>query len=166
MNKTLILNSIKEHYSFKNNSEFARYLGVTPQVLSNWKSRDTYDPELIYTKCVDINPHWLLTGKGEMLLPSNTKTPTNSEMVDNMDLTKDPKLNVLSGAPERSLEYYEKFMQEQSAIIDEYQVKEKEFLKVINKQGNSVEKLIILVDQYKEEIRELRALINKDKSIG
>lgn len=166
MNKTLILNSIKDYYRFKNNSEFARYLGITPQVLSNWKSRDTYDPSLIYTKCLDINPHWLLTGDGDMLSSENTNTPIKSEMVDKMDLTKDPRFDVLSGPPERSLEYYEKFMKEQADIIDQYQDKEKEFLKLMKQQGNTVEKLIVLVDQYKQEIIELRSKLNTDQSIG
>ena len=67
MDKLLILNKIKEYYSFKNDTKFAEFLGVTPQVLSNWKSRNTFDVELIYTKCLVFSPEWLLTGKGEML---------------------------------------------------------------------------------------------------
>lgn len=67
MDKSLILNQIKEYYNFKSDTQFASYLGVKPQVLSNWKSRNTYDAELIYTKCLELNPAWLLTGKGNML---------------------------------------------------------------------------------------------------
>lgn len=67
MDKTLIINKIKEYYNFKSDSEFARHLEISSQVLSNWKSRNTFDPALIYTKCLDINAEWLLTGKGEML---------------------------------------------------------------------------------------------------
>lgn len=83
-----------------------------------------------------------------------------------MDLTKDPRLNVLSGPPERSLEYYEKFMQEQADMIDEYQGKEKEFLQLMKQQGNSVKRLIVLVEKYKQEIIELREKLNTDQSIG
>jgi repressor LexA len=67
MDKSLILNKIKKHYSFKSDSEFAKFLGITPQVLSNWKSRNTFDVELIYTKCLVFNSEWLLTGEEPML---------------------------------------------------------------------------------------------------
>lgn len=39
--------------------------------LSKWKARNTYDIELLYTKCTELNPEWLLTGKGEMLKSAN-----------------------------------------------------------------------------------------------
>lgn len=67
MNKTLIINSIIKHYNFKNDGEFASLLGITAQVLSNWKSRNTFDPVLIYTKCEIFNAEWILTGNGVML---------------------------------------------------------------------------------------------------
>lgn len=67
MDKSLILSKIESHYNFSRSAEFAKFLGITPQRLSNWKNRNTYDAELIYTKCVGLNPEWLLTGDGEML---------------------------------------------------------------------------------------------------
>ncbi len=67
MDKVLILNTIKEYKNFKSDAEFARFLGIPPQNLSKWKARNTYDVELIYTKCPEINPEWLLTGQGETL---------------------------------------------------------------------------------------------------
>jgi hypothetical protein len=67
MDKLLIINEIIKYYGYKKDSEFANRLGISSQVLTNWKSRNTYDAELIYTKCLDINPEWLLTGKGSML---------------------------------------------------------------------------------------------------
>lgn len=82
MDKRLMLNKIKEYYKFNSDSDFAKYLGITPQNLSNWKSRNTFDAELIYTKCEDINPEWLLTGKGEMLKKdSEKKTPEEPSQV-------------------------------------------------------------------------------------
>jgi phage repressor protein C with HTH and peptisase S24 domain len=65
--KSQILSQIKTHYNFKNDAEFARYLDIKPNTLSNWHSRNTIDYELIVTKCVDIDANWLLTGQGEML---------------------------------------------------------------------------------------------------
>ncbi|MDY3337825.1 helix-turn-helix domain-containing protein [Riemerella anatipestifer] len=67
MDKSLILNKIKEYKKFSSDAEFARFLGIPAQNISKWKARNTYDTELLYTKCTELNPEWLLTGKGEML---------------------------------------------------------------------------------------------------
>ncbi|ROH98375.1 helix-turn-helix transcriptional regulator [Chryseobacterium sp. G0240] len=69
MDKSLILNLIKLHYKFKTDSDFAKFLDISPQMLANWKTRNTIDYDLIYTKCVDIDANWLLTGKGDMIRP-------------------------------------------------------------------------------------------------
>lgn len=66
MNISEILNKIKEFYGIKKDAELAKMLDISPQTLSNWKNRNTYDPLLVYTKCVGINAEWLLTGKGSM----------------------------------------------------------------------------------------------------
>jgi len=64
----LILNRIKEYKNFNSDKELADFLGITTQNLSNWKSRNTLDFEIIFTKCVDVNSNWLLNGNGEMML--------------------------------------------------------------------------------------------------
>lgn len=68
MDKRLILNKLILHFAEGNNQKFAEKLGITPTSLSNWKARGTIDYEKIYTKCEGINPHWLLTGEGEMFV--------------------------------------------------------------------------------------------------
>lgn len=72
LDNSLILNKIKSYYKFKNDAEFARFLEIKPNTLSNWYSRNSIDYQKIITKCVDIDANWLLTGKGEML---KTATP-------------------------------------------------------------------------------------------
>ncbi|MFI2744568.1 helix-turn-helix domain-containing protein [Zhouia sp. PK063] len=67
MNKAKMLDQIKEHLNLKKDSKFAALLGITPQTFSNWKSRKYFDAELVYAKCKDINPAWLLSGEGEMV---------------------------------------------------------------------------------------------------
>ena len=79
MDKSLILKKIESHYNFKNSAEFASFLGITPQRLSNWKSRNTYDPELLYTKCLGLNPEWLLTGEGAMFKSESEDLQVNEE---------------------------------------------------------------------------------------
>lgn len=68
MDKSLILNKLILHYAGGSTTRFANMLGISQQTLSNWKKRGTIDYERIYTNCVDLNPHWLLTGEGEMLV--------------------------------------------------------------------------------------------------
>lgn len=67
LTKGEMLDVIKRHLNMNKNSEFARFLGISSQAVSNWYSRNTFDAELLYTKCDFINPDWLLTGRGSML---------------------------------------------------------------------------------------------------
>lgn len=79
MNKTLILNKLKEYKNFKSDKDFAEYIGVKQQVLANWKSRGTYNTRLLINKFTDVNPQWLLTGEGEMLLDVSASKNLNYE---------------------------------------------------------------------------------------
>lgn len=67
IDKSMILNRIKSYLGLDKDAEFARYLGISPQTLSSWHSRNTFDIHLLYSKCVFVNAEWLLTGEGEML---------------------------------------------------------------------------------------------------
>ena len=67
LDKTLVLDRIKFFYKLKGNADLARFLGVAPNTITNWYGRKTFDLDTIYTKCVDINLDWLLTGEGSML---------------------------------------------------------------------------------------------------
>lgn len=64
-----ILSRIQKQYGHKNNVETANFLGVSPQVLNNWKQRNSPDYSLIFEK-VDMDFHFLLTGERA---PSSTK---------------------------------------------------------------------------------------------
>lgn len=68
IDKKLILNKIKDYYNFKSDTVFASFLGIRPQTLSNWLSRNTFDIETVYTKCVGISGDFLLSGKGDIFL--------------------------------------------------------------------------------------------------
>jgi len=75
MMKSLILRELKRYYNFKKDVELARHLEITPQLLSNWDSRGTFDHHILYTKCVEINPDWILSnGQGQMLRSNYIKS--------------------------------------------------------------------------------------------
>ncbi|MGV4380201.1 helix-turn-helix domain-containing protein, partial [Ornithobacterium rhinotracheale] len=74
MDKKLILREIKKHLGYTKDGDFADFLGIKQNTLSNWKSRNTIDYDLIISKCENIDANWLLTGKGEML-----KSPAKQE---------------------------------------------------------------------------------------
>ena len=67
MGKKEMILALIEHYSNGNKAQFASLLGITPQGLSTWIKRESFDIELIFSKCEDISAQWLLTGEGEMI---------------------------------------------------------------------------------------------------
>lgn len=67
MDKALILSRIKKLAGLASDVDLARFLGVTPATLSNWKARGSIDYDLVFSKCKDVNFHWLLTGEGFIL---------------------------------------------------------------------------------------------------
>ena len=69
VDKKLILNKIKDGYKFNSDSEFAKFLGIRPQTLSNWMTRNSFDIDVVYTKCVGINTDFLLSGVGSVFKP-------------------------------------------------------------------------------------------------
>ena len=98
IDRTLILNSIKEAYDFSSNTELAEFLGVKPQTISSWYSRNTFDIDLIYAKCINLNPHFLLTGDGDVL---KTKSEENvpKKIGDNLGDNLGDKPNVKKMSP-------------------------------------------------------------------
>jgi phage repressor protein C with HTH and peptisase S24 domain len=69
--KNLIISRIKLAYNLKTDTELARFLGVSPNTITNWKDRNSINYDLIFTNCVKLNYDWLLTGRGEMLRNTN-----------------------------------------------------------------------------------------------
>ncbi|MBP3467555.1 MAG: helix-turn-helix domain-containing protein [Paludibacteraceae bacterium] len=67
MQKKDILSKLVDYYAEGNKSRFASFLDVTPQTVSTWFSRNTFDIDRIYAKCDNISGDWLLTGEGPML---------------------------------------------------------------------------------------------------
>lgn len=77
MDKKEMLEAMISHYTNGNKAKFATLLGVSAQTISAWGTRNTFDSELIYTKCIGISANWLLTGKGSMLNERNNPAESN-----------------------------------------------------------------------------------------
>ncbi len=71
MNRSDLLDKIKKHYNFKTDTAFANFLEIKPNVISNWKARNVFDVDKIFTKCEGISAEWLLTGEGKMFRQEN-----------------------------------------------------------------------------------------------
>lgn len=67
MDKKQMILDLIDYYSNGNKTLFSKKLGVTPQTISSWLSRNTFDKELIFAKCENVSAEWLLTGNGPML---------------------------------------------------------------------------------------------------
>lgn len=80
---TLIISKLKELYNIKNDVDFAVFLGIPTTTLSSWKSRDSIDYDLIYSKCVGINANWMLTGVGDMLIKTQRDPIVASPKTEN-----------------------------------------------------------------------------------
>ena len=102
IDKTQILKDLKAHFGFKSDTDFAGFLEIKPQTLSSWYTRNTFDIELLYAKCVNVDGNYLLTGKGEIekrkvnnMLPNETVT----KRVTLNDKTKNTKNVTLLNQP-------------------------------------------------------------------
>lgn len=100
-----MLKAMINHYTNGNKAKFANLLGVSAQTISAWGTRNTFDSELIYTKCVGVSADWLLTGEGSMLrdnkIPEESKrsstpiSPTEESIIYRMYKEKDEENKVL-----------------------------------------------------------------------
>ncbi len=67
MDKIHVFNALKEYKNFSSMAEFARYLGIKAQALSNWYTRNTFDIHILSDKFPEIDANWLLRGEDPML---------------------------------------------------------------------------------------------------
>lgn len=86
-----MLEALISHFTNGNKAQFAKHLGVSPQTISAWIARNTFDSELIYAKCRYINPSWLLTGQGNML--------TSTESIQQNVESKHEAISIMKGMP-------------------------------------------------------------------
>ncbi|MEM7009097.1 MAG: LexA family transcriptional regulator [Thermodesulfobacteriota bacterium] len=63
-NASLLISKLKQYYSFGNDKELADFLGIAPNTLASWKSRNSLDWPLIFAKCEDVSMEWLINDIG------------------------------------------------------------------------------------------------------
>jgi GTP-binding protein EngB required for normal cell division len=96
MDKALIINEIMKIYNFRKYGDFADFLGIKQQLISNWIKRNSFDVELIYTKCEKISAEFILTGQGKIERSSEKEQSAN------------PTEQKLIAALEKNINYLEK----------------------------------------------------------
>lgn len=90
LDKNAVLDRIKDFYSLEKRADLARFLGIAPNTLTNWYIRDTFDLDIIYTKCVDIDYNWLFSGEK----PSSSQCVNNEYPEINQEYKGSPYYNV------------------------------------------------------------------------
>ena len=58
-----VLFKLKKHYGLKSDKDLADFLGIAQPTISNWKQRNTFDFEVIASKCKDVSLDWLFRGE-------------------------------------------------------------------------------------------------------
>ncbi len=123
MLKSEMLECLINYYSDGNKAKFSAQIGVKPQTVSAWITRNTFDAEVLYAKCSDISADWLLSnGTGDMLKSVNNTATANGNssiaainsnvtMESNEVLKERLKLmEELLAEKERLIKVYEKMM--------------------------------------------------------
>lgn len=77
MDKAVILKRLKAVLNLQTDKALAEFLGITKATLSGWYSRNSMDYDLVFDKCPNVSPLYLVYGEGSpMRTGSNTITQT------------------------------------------------------------------------------------------
>lgn len=115
MNKKDMLESLINHYTDGNKTKFALMIGITPQLVSNWLDRSTFNAETLFSKCEGVSASWLLTGHGEMLHTQNDNTDEINNLkseIERLKALKTPQGN------DKLYELWMRFMANQAQYQD------------------------------------------------
>ena len=114
-----MLDAMIAHYTSGNKAKFATLLGVSAQTISAWGARNTFDSELIYTKCVGLSSEWLLTGDGAMLRDS--KNPEETTMDHGTEKVQSTSSDTIALRMMDKLDEKDNIIKEKDAKIDQLQ---------------------------------------------
>lgn len=93
MDKVLILEELRKYKKFKTQTEFAEFMGLTPQGISKWYKRHTFNIDILAKSFPEVNTEWLLTGEGDMLKKNNDTIAVNNINGDNIGCGHDNTIN-------------------------------------------------------------------------
>lgn len=69
-----IVERLKIGMGLSSDNALADALGINKTTLSNWKSRNSLDFPLVFSRCEHLSIDWLLTGEGDMLKSAREET--------------------------------------------------------------------------------------------
>lgn len=84
MNKSEIIENLVNHFCGGNKAQFANKLGVKPQTINTWINRQSFDIELVYSKCEGISGDWLISGEGNMFRDLDSQKENNNEEIESL----------------------------------------------------------------------------------
>ncbi|WP_315352471.1 helix-turn-helix domain-containing protein [Phocaeicola abscessus] len=146
MDKKDMLDAIIAHYTNGNKAKFAQLLGVSAQTISAWRARNTFDLELIYTKCIGLSSDWLLTGRGSMLRSELSNNNTQSIFGDNNIQTgSNSKIN--AHLKDDSLEMLRLQLSEKDRLLQEKDMRIEEKDMQIREKDAQISKLLTILSK-------------------
>jgi len=111
LDKKQILDKLMGYKGFSKKTNFAKFLGIKPQVLSNWYSRNSFDESILMRKIPEINHEWLFSGEGSMVL-------NEVELNNGREVTLDQFLKIISDKDrEMLIEASEKMLEVQKTLL-------------------------------------------------
>ena len=123
MQKSDMLESLINYYADGNKAKFSAQIGVKPQTVSAWISRNTFDAETLYAKCANISADWLLNrGEGEMIKMNNSATANGDGSVA---VSGNNNSHVVAGGEttllQERIKYLEDILKEKARLIRVYE---------------------------------------------
>jgi len=131
-NVDFFLKRLKSALNLKSNVELASYLGISTQALSNWKTRNTIDYELVFTKCYisGLNLNWVFSNEGDVFRKDD-KSITSSDGIEC---------------------HYKMMAQEYANLVDRYKVDIDRYLKDIDRLNRKIDELTSQHDPQRKAI--------------
>lgn len=143
MDKTLILEELRKYKKFKTQTEFAEFLEITPQSISKWYKRNTFNIDILTKFFPEVSTEWLLTGEGEMLKKQDAPISVSNINGDNIGCGHDNTIN------NNDLTIH--------ALLDQMKVKDIQ----ITKSQEQITKSQEQISKSQEQIDRLIALLEK-----